>query len=141
FGTFLLGNRRLILFLLFFLVWLAPFYLSAGLHFSDITGQNYDIVSAQAYYTDIEHRYADRAIRLNGGTPADQLPPGATLAPGSDVFSLNEVRPALLSALNSWPNDLDVLVTTQLKYVALAGVLVLLALWRFRRYSVEGAKA
>lgn len=141
FGTFLLGNRRLMLFLLFFLIWLAPFYLSAGLRFSDITGQNYYIVSAHAYYAAIEHTYADNAIRLNGDIPPDQLPPGALIAPGSDVFSLSEVRSGLLNALNTWPNDLDVLVEAQLKYVAAAGVLVLLALWRFRRYQAEGAKS
>ena len=137
-GTFVFGNRRLALFLVFFVLWLAPFFAGNSISFADITGNGYYVNSVQPFYGAIEHAYVNRAIELNGETPPD---PSHPPAPGSIVFSLNEVRPQLVQALNSWPSDLDQLVHTQLLYGGAAIAFILLALWRFRRFQPDGARA
>jgi hypothetical protein len=130
-GTVLLGNRRLILFLLFFALWLAPYYVSTSiLNFADVTANNYHTGSALSYYDDVTHVYLDKAIRLSGHTPIDE---GGN-PDAHYTLSLAPVRSQLVAALNTWPYDLWRLVQTQLIYCGIALVFVTLSLWQFRRF-------
>lgn len=138
-GTILLGTRRLILFLLFFALWLAPYFISnSALNFADITASHYNNNSALPHYESITHNFLTKSIELTGHIPPGQ--PGAS-PPGSYSASLAPVRTQLIVALNSWPPDLWRLVQSQLIYCGVALILVALAILLFRRYQPGGEQA
>lgn len=131
-GTVFLGNRRLVLYLVFILFWLAPYTNALPSTYPDVLGHKYANDVVTVYYVNIEQKFAARARASTQQSSSGATGEGTNQAP----FTVEPLKASLFDALNSWPPLKD-FVIGRIGFIVLASLFVALGCWRFKRYQPQ----